>query len=139
MRRDDHIDFHAVADHHIRVHERLIAWSTWVRPRPYGWHVAPMFRQYRPDGWEGRESRRTPKAAVNVPEAIEVEKAVAQLPEKHREAIRWCYFWSAMSSVEAKANGWEHGPAGMCRRLGVSKSGLLELLQSARTMVRNKL
>jgi hypothetical protein len=139
VRRDDFVDFFLVAPQHEAVDERLRAWAAWVRVRPHGWHVQPMFRHYRPEGWEARESRRAPRVAVNVPEAVEMEKAVSQLPEKHREAIRWCYFWSSMSSLEAKANGREHGPAGMSRRLGVSKGGLLELIQTARTMLRNRI
>lgn len=137
MRRDDHVDFHLVSDAHIGIHQRLEAWARWVRVRPHGWQVQPMFRQYRPEAWEARENRRTPKADVNIPEAVEMEKAVSRLPEKHREAIRWTYYWSTLHPLEAKGNGWEHGPNGMARRLGVSKRGLGELIQAARTMLIN--
>lgn len=119
----EHVDFFLVEDRHLEVHARLEAWARWVRVRPHGWQVAPMFRQYRSKAWQWE--RPEPKAAVNVPEAVEMEKAVSQLPEKHREAIRWCYVFTGH-------------PAAVSRNLGVSRQGLLDLIHAGRSMLKNR-
>lgn len=123
MKRDEWVDFHAVADHHLEVHARLEAWARWVRVRPHGWQVAPMFRQYRSKAWQWH--RPEPRELVNVPEAIQMEKAVSILPEKHREAVRWCYVFSG-------------NPAAMARKLGVNPKGLFDLIGQGRSMLVNR-
>ena len=123
MRREDHVDYFLVPDGQLAIHERLEAWARWVRVRPSGWQVAPMFRQYRSKAWQWE--RPEPRPSVNIPEAVAMEKAVSLLPEKHREAIRWSYVFSG-------------NPVGMARRLAVSKQGLLELVQAGRTMLTNR-
>lgn len=121
MRRDD-IDFHAVRDDHLVIHVRLESWARWVRVRPHGWQVSPMFRMYQSKArqWHQPEVRE----AVNVPEALEMERVIAALPEKHREALRWSYVFPG-------------GPAAVARRLGVSMEGLKDLVATGRSMVRN--
>jgi DNA-directed RNA polymerase specialized sigma24 family protein len=123
MRRDEHVDFFIVHDGHIAIHRRLEAWASWVRVRPHGWQVAPMFRQYRSKAfqWHTPELR----VALNIPEAVEMEKAVSLLPEKHREAIRWVYVFGG-------------GPTVMARRLAVTRQGLMDLIHSGRTMLKNR-
>jgi DNA-directed RNA polymerase specialized sigma24 family protein len=123
MRRDDHVDYFIVQDGHIAIHRRLEAWASWVRVRPHGWQVAPMFRQYRSKAWQWE--RPEPKPSVNIPEAVEMEKAVSMLPEKHREAIRWVYVW-------------RDSPIATARRLAVTKQGLLDLIHAGRTMLVNR-
>jgi DNA-directed RNA polymerase specialized sigma24 family protein len=123
MMRDDHIDFFVVQDGHLSVHRRLEAWASWVRVRPHGWQVAPMFRQYRSKAfqWHVPELREP----LNIPEAVEMEKAVSQLPEKHREAIRWVYVFGG-------------GPLVMARKLAVTKRGLMDLVHGGRAMLKNR-
>lgn len=123
MRRDEHIDFHLVADHHLEVHAALENWARWVRVRPHGWQVSPMFRQYRSNGWQWE--RPAIRLEVDMPAAVEMEKAVSGLPEKHRAAVRWCYVFAGH-------------PARMARELGVSKQGLCDLIASGRTMLKNR-
>jgi len=123
MRREDHIDYFLVEDRHLGIHARLEAWARWVRVRPHGWQVSPMFRQYRSKAWQWE--RPIPKEPVNLPEAVEMEKAVSLLPTKNREAIRWAYVYSG-------------NPVGMARELGVSKQGLMDLVNSGRTMLSNR-
>lgn len=138
MKRDL-IDFHLVADEHIQVHARLEAWARWVQPRPFGWHVAPMFRYYRPPRKEDEPvSASSPRPQVSTPECIAMENAVAQLPHGQREAIRWCYFWSQLDPRVAKANGWAHGPIPMAHRLGVAKEELMDLIWQGRSMLINR-
>ena len=123
MKREDAIDFHEVRDEHLGIHARLNDWSRWVRVRPHGWQVQPMFRQYRSKSWQWHE--RILITPVNTLEAVEMEKAVSQLPEKHREAIRFAYVWCC-------------GPVPVAKRLGVSKAGLMDLIHAARTMLTNR-
>jgi DNA-directed RNA polymerase specialized sigma24 family protein len=122
MKRDA-IDFHLVADQHLAIHERLESWARWVKVRPHGWQCSPMFRQYRSKAWQWE--RPDVKASTNIPEAVEMEKAVSLLPEKHREAIRFAYVWCG-------------SPVAMAKRLGVTKHGLLELIHAGRTMLVNR-
>lgn len=123
MRRDDVVDFFVIAPQHEAIDERLRAWAAWVRVRPHGWQVAPMFRQYRSKSWQWEMPEV--KAALNIPEAVEMEKAVSLLPEKHREAIRWVYVFGG-------------GPVAMARKLAVTGQGLMDLIHSGRTMLKNR-
>jgi hypothetical protein len=123
VRRDDFVDFFLVAPQHEAVDERLRAWAAWVRVRPHGWQVAPMFRQYRSNAWQWE--RPELKASINIPEAVEMEKAVSLLPEKHREAIRWVYVW-------------RDSPVATAKRLAVTKQGLLDLIHAGRAMLKNR-
>lgn len=123
MRRDDVVDYFQVQDGHLSIHTRLEQWARWVRVRPHGWQMQPMFRQYRSKAFQWHTPE--PRPATNIPEAVEMEKAVSQLPEKHREAIRWVYVAC-------------DGPIAMARRLGVSKQGLLDLIHAGRTMLTNR-
>ena len=117
MRREPLIDFFEVREPHIGIHKRLEAWARWVRVRPFGWQVQPMFRNYRSKAWQW--TRPEPKPTVNIPEAIEMERAVSQLPAGNRDAIRWAYVTC-------------DGPARMAKQIGVSKSGLAALIHSGR-------
>lgn len=83
-----------------------------------------MFRQAKSNSFQWHSPE--PKASVNVLEAVATEKAVSQLPAKHREALRWCYVFPG-------------NPAAMARKLAVSKEGLRDLVNVARTMLRNTL
>ena len=123
MKRDDFVDFFEVHDRHLSIHSRLEEWARWVRVRPHGWQIQPMFRHYRSKAWQWE--RPEPKASINIAEAIETEKAVSLLPQKHREAIRWVYV--------ACGN-----PGMMAKRLAVSKSALLTLVHEGRTMLQNR-
>lgn len=63
---------------------------------------------------------------LNTLDAVALEKAVGLLPEKHRFAIRWSYVHCG-------------NPLAMARTLAVSKQGLADLVDSGRTMLKNKL
>ena len=123
MKREDHIDFFIVPDGQLTIHERLESWARWVKVRPQGWQIAPMFQQYRSKAWQWE--RPEVKAQTNIPDALEIEKLVSLLPCKNRDAIRWNYVFC-------------NGPLNMARRLGVSKQGLSELVCAGRIMLRNQ-
>jgi DNA-directed RNA polymerase specialized sigma24 family protein len=123
MKREEHVDYFIVRDEHLAIHARLESWARWVRVRPHGWQVAPMFRQYRSKAWQWEMPEVKP--TLNIPEAVEMEKAVSQLPEKHREAIRWVYVW-------------RDSPVATAKRLAVTKQGLLDLIHAGRAMLKNR-
>lgn len=124
MRVTETVDYNHVPDHHKAIHARLENWRRWVMVRPHGWQVAPMFRMYQSKArqWE------TPviKNPVDTLDAVLVEKAVALLPEKHRDAVRWNYVHAG-------------DPVKMARALRVSKQGLADLVDAGRTMLKNRL
>ena len=123
MKRDA-IDFHVIPEKQQAIHARLENWARWVRVRPHGWQTHPMFRMFQSKArqWEAPVIRNP----VNTLDAALVEKAVSALPEKHREAIRWCYVYAG-------------NPAGMARHLAVSKQGLLDLVNAGRSMLNNRI
>lgn len=118
------VDYNHVPDHHKAIHERLLNWARWVRPRAHGWHTHPM--------WKGALTSKQWDVSPHIPiplkplEAVEMEKAVSALPEKQRDAIRWSY-------VHCK------DPVAMAKRLAVSKQGLADLVEAGRTMLQNSL
>lgn len=124
MRTKETVDYCYVAPEHEAIHARLNNWARWVRVRPNGWQTHPMFRMYQSKArqWEAPVIQNP----VDTLDAALVEKAVALLPVKHREAIRWSY-------VHCR------DPLGMARTLGVSKQGLADLVDAGRTMLRNRL
>ena len=117
------VDFHHVKDTHREIDAQLCAWARWVRVRPSGWQTHPMFRQYRSHAWQWE--RPVIQDPVNTLEAHKIEKAVAKLPDKQRDAVRWSYVF-------------RNNPNQMARRLGVSMGGLLELVVQGRTMLVNR-
>jgi DNA-directed RNA polymerase specialized sigma24 family protein len=119
----DYVDFCYVPQHHEAMHARLGNWARWVRVRPHGCQTHPMWRHsVTPRGWDIDPHIST---ALDTLDALLIERTVSQLPEKHRDALRWHYVRKA-------------DPAGMARRLGVSLAGLLELVCDGRAMVANR-
>ena len=124
MRVQEAVDYSHVKPEHEAVHERLSNWARWVRVRPQGWQTHPMWRNSRTSRqWEASPHISTP---VDTIDAALIEKAVYALPDKHRDAIRWWYVHAG-------------NPVAMARRLGVSKQGLADLVDSGRTMLQNRL
>ena len=122
--QDTIVDYNHVQDRHKAIHARLENWRRWVIVRPSGWQVAPMFRMYQ------SKARQWHAPVIQTPvdtlDAVLMEKAVAALHEKHREAVRWWYVY-------------RRNPAAMARSLGVSKQGLADLVDAGRTMLQNRL
>ena len=124
MRVQEAVDYSHVPERHAAIHARLVNWRRWVTVRPHGWATAPMFRMYQSKArqWEAPVIQNP----VNTLDAVLVEKAVAALPEKQREAIRWCYVHAG-------------NPVAMAKQLAVSKQGLADLVDAGRTMLRNRI
>ena len=124
MRVQEIVDYTHVQAHHEAIHERLMNWARWLRPRLSGWHTHPMWRNSRTSRqWEVSPDISTP---VDTLDAALMEKAVYALPEKHRDALRWYYVRQG-------------NPVAMARQLGLSKQGLADLVDSGRTMLQNRI
>lgn len=120
------VDFSAVPPSQFKIHDRLENWARWCRDRPNreGSAGSPMFALYR-----SSEARRAYGFETNVPvdkfDAAAIAKAVAVLPDKHRRALQWCYLHP-------------RNPIAMARELGVSLSGMADLVTAGRQMLINK-
>jgi DNA-directed RNA polymerase specialized sigma24 family protein len=121
----DPIDFHAVRFQHEAIHLRLLNWARWAGSGRGGTVTTPMFRLYRTsDTWCPPE----PSIPIDSLDGHKMEKAVAKLPEKHMCAIRWQYVFSERGMSIYKA----------CRVLAVRQDTLHQLVQDARSMLKNR-
>lgn len=116
------VDFFYVEPGHQAIHEDLENWALYVEVKRRAGQ-APIWRLGKSHGrqWYAPEV----KAAVDTLAGHAMEKAVSALPEKQRDAIRWCYVgkWS---------------PAIQIRAQGVTYEGLGNLVRSGRIMLINR-
>lgn len=83
-----------------------------------------MFRLYKaPPQWEPREL----KVESNPIECMEIERIVAQLPDRNRHALRWFYVYPYISDSRIR------------REVAETRQGLYQLLADSRDMVKNRL
>lgn len=124
MKRED-CDLYAVHRHHQEIHDRCLNWARYVHVNGKFrvWGTQPMFHGYRSSEVWAEEGPRTP---VDQLDGHAVEKAVSQLPEKNRDAIRWnyVYVWIQPGKVQ--------------RYLAVTRSGLADLIHDGRSMLNNR-
>ena len=118
------IDLSHVPDRHAEIDARLREWGSWVRVHPRLCGMQPMFRMYQSKArqWETEPHIHV---EINTLAALQIERAVSQLPEKHRAVIRFCYVWPWISAGKVR------------RELGVAQDTMARLLQDSRDMVRN--
>ena len=115
-----YVDFHAVEPSQQQVHARLENWAKWCRGRGSGGGTSPMFRLYRtPQHW-----RQTAEvgAQVDAVDAQAVQKAMGDLPVRHRLALSWCYVV-------------RNNPAKAAAQLRESLPGLALLIRDGRQML----
>lgn len=118
-------DFSKIPTRHAEINLRCERWGRWITKTEKAWRVHPMFAQYRSHAWQWEMPE------IHVPgtpgENMEIEKLVSELPSKHRTAVRWAYAfpWVPVSAVR--------------QYLGVTRSGLAEMLDAARDMLLNKM
>jgi hypothetical protein len=120
------IDIHHIEARHDAINQRLEEWARWVRVRPTGWFQQPMFRMYQSKArqWDPTPHIPVPTSGLK---ALEIERAVSLLPEKHREAIRWCYVWPWVPVRKVQ------------RELALTAEALAAAIHDSRDMVKNRL
>lgn len=125
MKRDAYIDFHQVEEKHFAIHQRLVNWGTWCNGTAPS-STSPMFRLYiAPARARSSDGITYGASSVDTLDAARIAKAVSALPEKHRNAVNWCY-------VRPVA------PIRAARAIGVSLDGLMQLLRDGRQMLVNR-
>lgn len=123
MRRDL-IDFFIVEDHQLAIHGRLENWARTVGIWRMNGKQHPMWLKSQSGARQWHEPElREPTDTLD---GHRLEKAVAQLPIPHRDALRWNYVHKG-------------GPLHAARKLGVTKDGLLKLVRDARQMLINRM
>ena len=124
MKRDFIPDFHAIREGHGPIHDALLNWSRLVRVSVHSGKPAPMFRHYRSsEVWISDE----PRMPIDSLEGWRMERAVSNLPEKPRAAIRWHYVHSYRP------------PAKEARKLAVTQTVLHQLVHDGRSMLKNRM
>ena len=120
MKRE--VDLFFVPAHQSAMHERLENWAAYVRVGFAG-KQHPMWANTQSNSrqWHAPELRKT----CDTLDGHLMEKAVAALPVKHKEALRWYYVTGS--------GYWK-----ICRALGVSIDGLNQLVVDGRTMLMNR-
>lgn len=115
-------DFFYVEPRHHAIHQDLENWARYVEVKRPSW-IAPIWKLGKSHGRQWHAPDLRPE--VNTLKGMEMEKAVFALPEKHREAIRWCYVYRCT-------------PAIAIRELGVTYDGLADLIHAGRAMLVNR-
>ena len=83
-----------------------------------------MFRMYRSNAWQYHKPEH--RESCDMVDAMKLEKEVAKLPAKHREAIRWHYVFPV-------------APFKMQKALGVTEQGLYEMVKDGRQALINRM
>jgi hypothetical protein len=116
-------DFHAVRPEHLAIHDALLNWVRVVRVNSLYAKPTPMFAHYR--------SSEVWACDTQIPADLlagwKMEKAVGQLPTKHRDAVRWAYVRRKVPVLR------------MCQRLGMSQISLGDLIHDSRSILNNRL
>lgn len=120
---DRRIDFGHVAESHADIHARLLNWAMWCRSSGFASNVHPMFRDYR------ARDPGVPMARnqVDTLDAVRAQKAFMALPEKHRWTLNWSYCRPYIPVLRVR------------EALGLTTPALFELLNDARSMMKNRL
>lgn len=120
------IDIHHVPARHDYINQRLEEWARWVRVRQTGWFQQPMFRMYQSKARQWETTPHIP-VAINGLDALEIERAVSILPDKHRAAIRWAYVFGFVPVRKVE------------RELGLTHDALVQMICDSRDMVKKRL
>ena len=114
---------YAVRPEHATVHESLLTWARLVRVNAASSEPTPMFKHYRSsEVWE----------ADYLPIPIDrlagwkMEKSVRNLPEKHRDAIRWFYVFR------------HRHPGAVARKLGLTVISFEDHVHNGRAILKNR-
>jgi DNA-directed RNA polymerase specialized sigma24 family protein len=115
-------DFHAIRPEHQGIHDSLLNWVRVVRDSQFHTRPQPMFRYYRSaEVWITPD----PQIPTDSEAGWKMERSIRNLPEKHREAIRWHYVRRT-------------DPRKQARILAVTVSVLSDLVHDGRSMLKNR-
>lgn len=117
------VDYFRVEPHHEAIHERLENWARWCAVRQPSW-ISPIWKLGKSNGRQWHTPEYRPNC--DILDAMEIEKAVYRLPEKHRAAIRWFYVY-------------RYGELKFRREHGLTPDSLMRLLRDGRQMLVNQL
>ena len=116
-------DFHAVQPQHLIIHDALLNWARVVRDNASGAKCAPCFRHYlSSEVWISEP----PRIPTDSQAGWGMERSVGNLPERHREAIRWHYVYPRKT------------PSKVAYRLAVTQAMLFQLVHDGRSMLKNR-
>lgn len=115
-------DFFLIEPRQLEIHKRLENWARYVQVRGSHWQ-APIWKLGRSNGRQWHEPLI--KDHIDTLDGHAVEKAVGQLPQPHRDALRWSYVT-------------RNGPSRIKRVLGVNDDGLMRLIKDGRAMLINR-
>lgn len=119
-------DLHHIQARHDEINRRLEEWAKWVRVKSRPWGCQPMFRMYQSKARQWDATPHIP-VTINSLDALEIERGVAFLPDRHRAIIRLFYVFP-----------WVHIGV-MQRAAGVPMADLPKMLDDSRDMLKNRL
>lgn len=127
MSKKNYVNYDHIPDGQGEMHERLVNWARWIRSGSRDWACHPMWKPCIAKELEELRAKQeqAPLEPIKIDEAVAVERAVAQLPDKHRKAIRWCYVF-------------KHNPLAACKTIAVSKEELARLVNDGRQILMNR-
>lgn len=127
MSKKNYVNYDHIPEGQEEIHERLMNWARWIRSGTGGWACHPMWKQCVAKEIEDLRAKRGVEsvAPIRIDEAVATERAVAQLPDKHRKAVRWCYVF-------------KHNPLAACKAIAVTKEELARLVDDGRQMLLNR-
>jgi len=117
-----YVDYNLIKAEHEEIHLRLQNWARWAK-NGNGALSHPMWRFFKQK--EASEAAPLGSMPVNSLDAHTIEKLVADLPEKHRHAVRWWYVYAS-------------NPKGAAKLLGITMDALNEMVHGARAMLKNR-
>ena len=114
------VDFAYVEPYQVEIDARLQNWARWANGRGAP-ACQPMFRLYRSS--EARTIDAHDRASpIDSLDAQKVQRAVTELPGRHRLALSWCYITRTSARKAAQT-------------VGESLEGLASLIRDARQML----
>lgn len=127
MSKKSYVDYDHIPEGQESMHERLVNWARWIKAGSRDWAIHPMWKPCIAKELEDLRAKQeqVPLQPVKIDEAVAMERAVAQLPDKHRKAVRWCYVF-------------KHNPLAACKAIAVSKDELARLVKDGRQMIINR-
>ena len=111
---------------HDEIDRALLNWAAWLRGNGRAAAESPMFRLYRSSHARSPYGQLTQAGLTITSLALNVERVMRELPEKHRAVLVGWYVWRSAPWV-------------LARQLAIRNCELQPMLHDARTMARNRM